>query len=242
MASELDVYAPNEPGPWPVVVLVHGAFQTRRALWKLIDAIASQGAVVYSLDVEHSFPYATSSFERIACGVRFARATAADYGGDHSWITLFGYSAGAHGGAVIALAGDEFAGDCVVVDEPALVDAFVAYEGPYDWTTTVYHNNFDFTNLKNEDPELWHAINPNSQIGQNPELQVRLLHGDAEDIEWYDVPLEVSIEFYKALTEAGYDVALIVAEGGTHGAIIDSSEVIALTVGQVMELAHSSSE
>jgi acetyl esterase/lipase len=194
---------------------------------------------VYNIDVMHGRPHLTSALERIACAVRFARDTAADYGGDPSWISLVGHSAGAHDGAVIALAGDDFAGDCAVTDASALVDALVAYEGPYDWTTTVYHSSFDYTSMKNEDPELWHAINPYSQIGRNPELQVRLIHGNAEDVAWYDVPLEVSMEFYQALTEAGYDVELTVMEGATHRV---GSDVMAMTVEQVMNLARSSSQ
>jgi acetyl esterase/lipase len=196
---------------------------------------------VYNIDVTHGSPNLTSALERIACAVRFARATAADYGGDPSWITLVGHSAGAHDGAVIALAGDDFAGDCPVTDESALVDAFVAYEGPYDWTTTIYHSSFDYTSLKNEDPELGHAINPYSHIGLNSDLEVRLVHGDDEDVAWYDIPLEVSKEFHQALADAGYDVELIVVEGATHGDLISDSDVIELTVEEVMELAVGSS-
>jgi acetyl esterase/lipase len=199
---------------------------------------------VYNIDVWHGAPTLTSALERIACAVGFARETADDYGGDPSWLALVGHSLGAHDGAVIALAGADFAGDglaeeCVATDAAALVDAFVGYEGPYDWTTTVYHSDFDYTSMKSEDPELWHAINPFSHIGENSELRVRLIHGDAADVEWWDVPLDVSMEFHQALAEADYDVELIVLEGANHDY---GPDAIAVTVEQVMELAHSSSE
>ena len=240
--TNLDVFVPREPGPWPVVVVVHGGEQSRTNYAHLAVAIASRGAVVYNIDAWSTFPFRIG-IERIACAVRFARATAADYGGDPGWITLVGSSAGAATGAVVALAGDDFEGDCVVTDGSALPDALVAFEGPYDYATTVYRPPApDHTILKDEDPELWEAINPYSHIGRNPDLQVRLVQGNDIDVAWYDVLPQVSIEFHQALADAGYDVELIVVEGAAHTALLSrSSDAFALVVQQVMELARSSS-
>ncbi len=238
----LDVYVPSEQGPWPVVIVVHGGMQYRTDFADLSEAIASQGAVVYNINVNYTFPHLIG-IERIACAVRYARATAADYGGDPSRITLVGNSAGAATGAVVALAGDDFEGDCVVTEGSALLDALIAFEGPYEYTTTVGLARYDHTHLKDEDPELWRAINPYSHIGRNPDLQVRLIHGEDVDIYWYDLPPEVSIEFHQALTDAGYDVELSVVEGASHIDLTQSdSDAFALTVYQVMELARSSSQ
>ena len=242
VGTGLDVYAPSQPGPWPVVVVVHGIGQTRSGLWPLSKAIASQGAVVYNIDAMFTLRHKGASIERIACAIRFARATAADYGGDPGRITLVGYSAGASSGAVVALAGDDFEGDCVVTDASALPDAFVGFEGLYDYATTDYTLAFEHTSLKEEDPDLWEAINPYSHIGRNPDLQVRLVHGDDIDLDWWDVPPEVSIEFHQALADAGYDVELIVVDGADHTDLTSSySDAFALAVQQVMELARSSS-
>jgi len=239
--SKLDVYIPNEPGPWPVVIVVHGAEQSRSNFADLSEAIASEGAVVYNIYANFTVPYVTG-VQRIACAVRFARATAADYGGDPSRITLVGNSAGAATGAVVALAGDDFEEDCVVTEGSALPDALFGFEGPYDYVMTDggrYNHSF----LKDEDPELWHAINPYSHIGRNPDLQVRLVHGDDVDINWYDVPPELSIDFHQALADAGYDAELIVLEGASHIDLTKSdSEAFGLMVQQVMELASSSSQ
>jgi acetyl esterase/lipase len=151
--------------------------------------------------------------------------------GDPGWITLVGNSAGAATGAVVALAGDDFEGDCFVTDASALLDALVAFEGPYDYATTVYNSYYDHTILKDEDPELWEAINPYSHIGRNPDLQVRLVYGDDADVAWYDVLPEVSIEFHQALADAGYDVELILVEGAVHNALGTSySDAFAVTV------------
>lgn len=178
LATKLDVYTPSEGGSWPVVILAHGMDQSRSRFEPLAKAIASEGAMVYNIDVAFSFPFITG-VERIACAVRFARATAVDCGGDPSQIILVGNSAGAITGAVVGLAGDDFEEGCALTDASALPDALVLFEGPYDYP--VKATCIDHTVLKDKDPEVWKAINPYSHIGRNPDLQVRLLHCDDND-------------------------------------------------------------
>jgi acetyl esterase/lipase len=223
-----------------VVIVAHGSLQRRGTFGRLAKAIASEGAVVYNIDVKFTFPHLIG-IERIACAVRFARATAIDYGGDPSRITLVGNSAGAATGAVVGLAGDDFEGDCVVNDASALLDALVAFEGPYYYATTADQVSGDHTILKDEDPELWEAINPYSHIGRNPDLQVRLVHGEDIDMASFDVRPDVSIEFHQALVDAGYDVELILVEDVSHLALtIPSSDGFTLIVQLAMELASNS--
>jgi acetyl esterase/lipase len=238
VSSVLDVYAPSDPGPWPVVVVAHGVMESRLNYANLAESIATQGAVVYNIDWWSTPPWSTG-IECIACAVRFARATAADYGGDASRITLVGSSAGAATGAVVALAGDDFGGNCIATDASAMPNALVAWEGPYDYATTVY-NVYDHPSLKDEDPELWEAINPYSHIGQNPELQVRLVYGNDVDTSWWDIAPQVSMDFHQVLADAGYDVELVVVEGSDHTDLTSSSsDALAVMVEQVMEVAGS---
>jgi acetyl esterase/lipase len=234
--SKLDVYTPGEPGPWPVVVVVHGFAQSRRSFAPLAEAIASEGAVVLNIDVAMSFPFQTT-IEEVACAVRFARAMASDYGGDETRITLIGNSAGASTGAIVAMAGDDFAGDCVVTEGSALVDALVGYEGPYDWGTQNSRAG-NFVALREEDAELWESINPYSHIGGNPDLVVRLIHGDDTGTAWYEVPRQVSVEFHEALAEARYDAELTLLEGPHVGLSVPSSEAFDVAVQQVMQVAR----
>ncbi len=106
---------------------------------------------------------------------------------------------------------------------------------------TVYPPLGDYTILDEEDPELWEAVDPYCHIGMNPELQIRLVHGEDEDSAWYDVPLDVSADYYQALVDTGYDVELTVVDGESHGAINYSfSDAFALTVNLTTELARSS--
>ena len=234
----LDVYTPSGPGLWPVVVVVHGFMQGRFSFATLAEAIASEGAVVFNIGVEMSFPFLTA-VEEIACAVRFSRAMAADYGGDASRITLVGNSAGAATGAIVAMAGDDFVGDCVVNEGSAHVDALVGYEGPYNWATQpVFNDVGDFVSLGEEDPELLETINPYSHIGGNPDLVVRLIHGDDTDVDWYEVPRQVSVEFHQALAEAGYDAEVTLLDGPSHlGLTNSSSKAFEETVQQVLQVA-----
>jgi len=239
--TSLDVYSPIQVGPWPVVVVVHGYQQNRFAVEDLSQAIASQGAVVYNADLAFKVPF-LSGINRLACAVRFARATAADYGGDPNRITIVGHSAGGASGVVVGLAGDDFTEDCVMSDMSAIPDALVAYEGPYEFVTKTYGGNVFHSILKQKSPELLDAIDPYSHIGRNPDLQVRLIHGDDRDTAWYEVLLEESINFYNTLANAGYDVELIVVNGAFHTAPTNRyTDAFALMVHQVMEIANISS-
>jgi hypothetical protein len=124
------------------------------------------------------------------------------------------------------------------------LDAFVGFEGFYNLETAALVIHVIAT-LKDEDPELFDAINPSSQIRRNPDLQVRLVHGDDIDTEWWDVPPEASIEYHQALVDAGYDADLILVEGASHETLSNKNlnpDAFALTIQQVKELARSSSK
>jgi acetyl esterase/lipase len=233
-STQLDVFAPNESGPWPVVLVIPGAFQSRSAYEFLAEAIASEGAVVFNVGVRLHKPFPEAT-EQVACAVRFAKATAADYGGDDTEITLVGHSAGAAAGMVVAMAGDYYAQDCVVTDESAVLNVLVGYEGPYDWATQDY-DVINLVPLREEDPDQWEAIDPYAHIGGNPDLVVRLIHGDDADVAWYEVPRDVSVDFNQVLFEAGYDVELTLLEGADHGALLfPGSEVVDVTVQQALQ-------
>jgi dienelactone hydrolase len=211
--TRLDVHAPREPGPWPVVVLVHGYNATRYTTTSLAEVTASRGAVVYNINAAFT-PKILHGIKRVACGVRYARATAADYGGDASRITLVGNNAGAALGLVVALAEEDFEGDCIMNEESAHIDVLVAYDGSFDHATSDPSTTYDLAYSEEEDPDLWLAINPYTHIGRNPELQVRLIAGDDTNPFPYDIPRQVSIDLHQALLYSGYDVTLTLLDVG----------------------------
>ena len=78
-AERADIYSPQEPGPWPVVVVVHGGLQTKDDFTHLAREIASQGAVVFNVDVSDSPPF-VRTIGHVSCAVRFCQSD-----GHRSW-------------------------------------------------------------------------------------------------------------------------------------------------------------
>lgn len=225
--------APEQGGSWPVVIVAHGAYQRPSAVHDWATGIAARGAMTYNV----FWPTGASalgnqdSAESLACAVRVAVHDAAEHGGDTSRVVFVGHSLGASVGAAAALAGSEVSPDCAVKDRDALPDAFVGYEGPYDATTVDYENG-----RVPRDPPGDDSVDPYAHIGGNPGLVVRLLHGDAEDTAWYDVPMSASEQFLQALDDAGYDAELIVVQGGEHDPIVDGTPAQQAIVDQVTEV------
>jgi acetyl esterase/lipase len=100
-AQKLDVYAPEEPGPWPVVIFLpgYGANKDTAADILYANQLAGRGAVVFLPNWRGSMARESANrngvrwreaLEEIACAVRFARSGAADYGGDPGWLTVVG--------------------------------------------------------------------------------------------------------------------------------------------------------
>ena len=216
----LDVYAPAAKQNRPVVVFLHGTGESKRFYVRPMRTLAEQGLVVYAAD----WPVWVASraarddgrgfreiVETLACAVRYARATAADYGGDRSRLTLVGFSAGAAMGASLAFAGDEperawaeFAAErgappqqvkCAQSGDSAHVDAFVGVGGAYGLGEA----------LQKEDPRLWQLVSVTTHIVARRNLRVRLLHGAFDTL----VPIERSMQFAETLSQAGYDARFV---------------------------------
>ena len=218
----LDVLAPETPGTYPVVVVFHGGGWVGGSpddIAPLAQALAASGAVVFNA------PYRLAlrgggypmTFEDAACAVRFARHFATEFGGDPGFVTLVGYSAGAHIGAVTALTGDSFRGDCVVESGSGLPDGFVGVAGPYNTDLLDPLMGVFFGKDRVDDPDSWEDGNPHNHVGENPNLIIRLIHGELDVL----APVEFSIGLDADLTGAGYDVELTVVKDGTHSSVVD---------------------
>lgn len=222
--QRLDVYAPNGEGPWPVIVFLHGLSQTKERFIEESLWIAEQGIVVYTINwpnwnsaiaIQENGRGFRETYEVLSCAVRYAKATAANFGGNPSKIILVGYSAGARYGSWFALSGDtnvtkweEISAtrggpnsqvSCLVDGYSPNVDAFVGIGGHYAF----------IENLKDKDVDLYNVVSPFAQIGERPELSVRLLHGDEDDF-----PISFSAKLNDVLETSGYDTELIIFDGG----------------------------
>ncbi len=222
LLRQMDVVAPTEEGPWPVVVVAHGGMQRRAAVASWATGIAAGGAMVYNVDWSPAGVVGnTDAVGRLGCALQVAVADAADQGVDTSRVVFVGHSLGATNGAVVSLGGAPALDDCAVSGPPTLPDAFVGYEGPYD--------------LGTEDTSAG-VGSPYDHLGGNPDLVVRLVHGDAEDVGRFDTPLPVSEALVTALRDGGYDAELITVAGGTHTEIGEGSPAQLAVVAAVAEL------
>jgi acetyl esterase/lipase len=113
----LDVYAPKQAGPWPLVVMLHGGGLDKAWLGAWATKVAQRGAVVFvpewlsdGRDPTTRTPAEfrasiAATIGDIAAAIRFARGTAARYGGDPEHLKLFGHSAGANNATAEAFSG-----------------------------------------------------------------------------------------------------------------------------------------
>ncbi len=221
-AQTLDLYAPADAKGMPSVVFAHGFGERKQDYRRIMQAIAEQGAVVFAVewpdrasDAENNGRAAREIGETLSCAVRFARSAMAQYGGTSS-LTLFGFSAGASAGALVALAGDklerawnDFASvrgsppqqvKCVAESGSTQVDAFLGVAGPYNLAAS----------LQKDNPQLWQVASPYAYVVPQQKLRVRLLHGTFDS----RVPIEQSLQFGEALQQAGHDVQLTHFDSG----------------------------
>ena len=98
-----------------------------------------------------------------ACAVRFARAKAAEYGGDAAHIVLIRHCAGGAAGATLMLAGDDFHGDYLVQEGSALPDAFVGLDEAYELPKYTSEST-----IKKSSAEAWAFVNPYTYIDRQP--------------------------------------------------------------------------
>jgi acetyl esterase/lipase len=224
--AELDVHARVGVSRQPVLVLLHGCCGSKDDLTPLAEAIAARGAVVFNanwtgVDRGGGWP---RSYQEAACAVRFARASAARFGGDPGRIALLGWSDGAMLAAVVAVAGDDLGDRCPQHRVSALPDVLIGVAGFYGWPVAPgrvvdpYYVNARtirfFGGAPAEVPGAWAAGNPYIRLGGNRRLEVRLVVGDADSL------LADSRRFLAALRRVGYRASLRVTKEGDHRTVV----------------------
>lgn len=216
---EADVHAPEERGPWPVIVTVHGGgwfLGEPAAMGPLADGLAARGAVVVNTGYRTAgdgggFP---QSVDDVACAVALAREVAPAFTTTPDRVVIVGHSAGAHLASLVAVAPGTFGSGCPYTGSRA-VDGFVGLAGPYDT------DRFDFLLAPwfgtrfDEDPGPWEEGNPYTYLATAPDIPYLLIHGDEDQV----VPAVFSEEFAAALEDAGLDVTLEILPRADHGVV-----------------------
>jgi acetyl esterase/lipase len=171
---QADVYIPSGAGPWPVVVVFHGLDSNGKDevdTAAVAEEAAAQGMVVFAPSWivwdPGPFPFTIEIFEgwktAASCAVAFAQQRAADYGGDPSNTTIYGFSAGA-GAALLAAVepGVDAIPGCATDLGPAPVTGVVLGDGDYFLHTENFDEAFrgDLKGMRAElaaltDPSNW---------------------------------------------------------------------------------------
>lgn len=201
----------------PTVVLFHGGgwvSGTTDDIAPLARTIADAGAVVFNAPYRLLFEGGgfPMTDEDAACALRFAAEHSAVYGGDPSHLVVVGYSAGAQIAALVSLAADTFDGDCLADMSDTLPTRLVGLAGPYDTDALGVLMIPFFGTDPSVDPEPWQRGNPLSYLGRNPDLVVRLIHGEDDAV----VPPLFSEYFAQRLEDTGYDTQLTLLPGVNH--------------------------
>ena len=222
------VHLPDRPAGAPVVVLVHGGGWVAGSpisMTPLAEEAAARGAVVVnaSYRVGRDRGGYPSSFDDVACAVRFARDRAAEVGAAGP-LVLAGHSAGAHISAVVALSEDRFGDDCPW-EGTSTPDTLVGLAGIYRLDAVAPVMEFFLGGDRASAPEAWEAADPYAHLLAGTSFDTLLIHGLDDRI----VPADSSEAFAEALSDVGADVLVRLVEGG-HNDVIDPDVVGELVV------------
>ena len=174
----LDVYAPSKAGAWPVVVLFPAMDRTslsenarRVADLGFVVFVPSWGAVPEGGDDTLTYDGLVANNSQGACAVEFARAHAAEYGGDPATMIVFGHSAGANIAATVAFARPEPSADCLAATKRGAIDALVTWEG--NWLLAF--NVPDWNAALAADPGVMDIVTPWTFLANDKDLKVVML-------------------------------------------------------------------
>src|SRR5512140_3618037 len=132
----LDVYAPAKAGSWPVVVMFPAG--PRSNLSTEARQVAELGFVVFNASWGNrpgmvadppTYDSLLATQSQAACAVEYARAHAAEYGGDPATMIVLGHSAGAPPAAMVTFARPAPTTGCLGGATLGPIDALVTWEG-----------------------------------------------------------------------------------------------------------------
>jgi acetyl esterase/lipase len=218
---EVEVHAPADLGPWPVVVTIHGGSWyggTLESMGSLADGLADQGMVVFNATYRRAaqggiFP---GPVDDVACAIGHAAATADRFTTAEGPLVVVGHSAGAHLAALVSMApAGTFGSDCP--DPLPRIDGFVGLAGPYNTDLLAFLLEPWFGVSPADDPERWAAGNPLSYVDVAPDIPYLLIHGDADQV----APVAFTTELDEALAAAGRDVVFDLIPDAGHGEVND---------------------
>ncbi|MDF1659789.1 MAG: alpha/beta hydrolase fold domain-containing protein [Verrucomicrobiales bacterium] len=233
----LDLFLPKGHGKdseaLPLLVFIHGggwAKGDKASGGRRINDYVSSGDYVgasigYRLTDEAQWP---AQIHDCKAAIRWLRANAAEYGIDPDRIAVWGTSAGGHLVAMLGVSGDvdELEGGVGAhVDVSSEVSCVVNFFGPSELLTMSDHPS----RIDHDSPESPESKLVGGPLQENPDTAKNaspihwvssadepslIVHGTKDEL----VPYPQSVDFERALEEAGVPTILLTVEDGGHGA------------------------
>lgn len=257
-----DLYAPASLPNAPVVIAVHGGawyLGDRKRYQYLGPYLARNGFAVFSVQ----YRLATSrvgTYPQAVCDVRaavqFVRGQAAALGCAGDQIAIVGDSAGAHLGALVALAGEEppvatHYPDGIARQVRPAISAVIGIYGVYDLLKQWEHDQLEragdqiterFLGASPLDNRrIFFEASPISHATRDKaRTRFLLIHGQEDDV----VDVSQTRSFLTALKRAGFFARAIILPGAGHFWVedpIDEPGSIGLSVGPpILRFLHAS--
>ena len=177
----LDVYAPKQAGPWPLVVMLPGGLESKDSYLKpWAKKVAERGAAVYVPDWIRTYDHRvtpkqlreelTGNIGDIAAAVRFARGTGARYGGDPGNLTLFGHSNGAMGATMEAFSRAPASKGGLKGAGSTIPESLVVFDGDY-----LLAQQDPWDKVLEEDPGIMQVYTPWQYLGRRVDFPVTVI-------------------------------------------------------------------
>jgi acetyl esterase/lipase len=255
-----DLYVPNEPGLYPIVILIHGGYWRARygldLMNSLAEDLAKRGYAAWNIEYRRvgnpggGWP---GTFLDVALATDFLRKLAPSYTLDLQRVVPIGHSAGGHLALWLAarpriplfvhnspLAGSQQPGDNEETAAPLMLAGAISLAGVVDlemaWRLQLSNGAVvgllggSFTDV----PERYRAASPAAMLPLGvPQV---LIHGTNDD----SVPLQVSQAYTKSARAVNDPVTFIELEGVDHFDMIDPhSHAWAITMNELQKLERT---
>tara|TARA_Y100001947_G_scaffold22437_1_gene16205 strand:+ start:325 stop:1182 length:858 start_codon:yes stop_codon:yes gene_type:complete len=231
VTRQVRIYQPEGPGPFPMLLSIHGGAWTDKDhtdYASTCEPLAATGLVVASIGqrVGKGFPYPLQ-IQDIHYGVRWLKAHAAEFNGDPNSLGGIGYSSGGHTLPLAAMRIDDPRYSALHLEGSSPADARLAWiiscwpviEPYFRYEIAKGKGNTELMGKHHiffQGDEAMHESTPLNVIKRGEKLTLSpalVLHGTADDV----MPIEASERFVSAYNEAGGKARLVPFQGMGHG-------------------------
>src|SRR6266516_4610125 len=252
-----DLYIPNEPGPHPIVILIHGGYWRARygldLMNSLAEDLAKRGFAAWNIEYRRvgnpggGWP---GTFQDVALSTDYLRELAPSYRLDLKKVVSIGHSAGGHLAFWLAarpripffaqhspLAGSQLPGENEETATPLALAGAISLAGVVDlemaWELHLSNDAVvellggTIANVR----ERYAVASPAAMLPLGvPQV---LIHGTSDD----SVPLQISQAYANAARSVNDPITYLELEGVNHFDVIDPhSKAWAITINELQKL------